>query len=104
MQRIALVCFLLLGACEDGAVAGVGPSITISPERATVVVGDSVRFTATVDGPDTRTVWTSSNETIVAVDFRGVARGRSPGVAIVTVSGHQDQAKQSVIVTVLAAP
>ena len=103
MQRLLFVsACLVAAACEPGDISGEGPTITITPERATLAVGDSARFS--VKGADKYIVWTSSDSVIMTVNSVGLVRGRSPGVAIVTVSSFGGGAKQSAFVTVTAAP
>jgi hypothetical protein len=85
---------LFLAACSDGDASAppvVLPprrgveGISVSPPSATVRVGDTLRFRATVSGSqarDTNIVWASSRPDVAAIDsVRGLAQALSVGSA-----------------------
>lgn len=91
---------LLLAACSDRDASapqvalpprrrGV-EGISVSPPSATVRVGDTLRFRATVSGSqarDSNIVWASSRPDVAAIDsVRGLAQALSVGSTTLTAS------------------
>jgi uncharacterized protein YjdB len=76
-----------VSSCDDApAAVPMGPSITLTPPSASIAVGDSAVFSATIASsrpPAYR--WTSSNETVAAVSAAGVVRGLATGLSVITV-------------------
>jgi uncharacterized protein YjdB len=86
---LAIVAAVILGAgasCDDTSPLAIntGPAIMLSPLSASLAVGDSAVFRATVS-PAGSLRWTSSAPTVVAVSALGVVRGLAPGRATITV-------------------
>ena len=110
MQRFFLgAALMLVSACEsDTTFPFKGPGIMLTPPSASIAVGDSVRFSATVAIPgeaDKRALWTSSDQRVVTVDAFGLVRAKSPGTATVLVASvAEPSTRASAIVTVTAAP
>lgn len=71
-----------------------GESVTLNLDRAEVTEGESLQLTATVtseEATDKSVTWSSSDETIAAVDANGLVKGIKNGMATITattVSGH----------------
>jgi uncharacterized protein YjdB len=75
-------------SCNDAPAAiPMGPSIFLTPPSASIAVGDSAIFSATIafSGPPAYR-WTSSNETVATVSAAGVVRGRAAGRSVITVA------------------
>lgn len=80
-------------------------SLDVLPETAVTTVGDTVSFTATATFEDGETVdvttsalWSSSDETVAAVDDSGVAVGVAPGEATLTALWEGLSAESSLLV------
>ncbi len=68
-------------------------SVTLSPNQATIAVGDTVRIRASVpqcngQPADTSAVWTSLQPAVANVDSFGLVTGLAPGVATVRVASR----------------
>ena len=73
-----------------------GTGLTVSPSSQTISVGQTVQFTATLNGSSVSGVsWSSSRTTIATIDQDGVATGLAVGTttitATATISGTQYQ-------------
>lgn len=80
-----------------------GTGLTVSPSSQTISEGQTVHFTATLNGSSVSGVtWSSSQTTIATIDQDGVATGLSLGTttmaATATISGTQYQGTASLIV------
>jgi hypothetical protein len=79
-------------------------SVTLSPTKDTVAVGDTSQLTATVAPSDanTKTVsWTSSNNAIATVSSTGLVTGMAAGKATITVTTQNIGKTATCLVTVL---
>lgn len=66
-------------------------TIAISPETASMVVGETKQFTATVGGTDnTAVIWTTSVSSIATVDGSGLVTAVGPGVVSVTATSSEN--------------
>ena len=79
-------------------------AIYIEEDSMTVNVGDEVAIDYYVEEEDHNDtiVWTSSNDTVVAVDDEGVITALKPGTATVTASATKCDATDSIVITVKA--
>ena len=73
-----------------------GTGLTVSPSTQTISVGQTVQFTATLNGSSASGVsWSSSRTTIATIDQDGIATGLAVGTttitATATISGTQYQ-------------
>jgi len=80
-----------------------GTALTVSPSSQTISVGQTVQFSATLNGSSVSGVtWNSSRTTIATIDQDGVATGLATGTttitATATISGTQYQATASLTV------
>jgi len=78
-----------------------GTGLTVSPSSETISEGQTVQFTATLNGSSVSGVtWSSSRTTIATIDQEGVATGLAVGTtsitATATISGTQYQGTASV--------
>lgn len=92
---LIILAALVMVACDAGNPAGPGPlpapvaSVVVSPDTATLQVGESVSLTARAYAGDgdvlagRPAVWTSSDTTVVTVDSTGTAFARRAGTAMV---------------------
>jgi uncharacterized protein YjdB len=82
------------------------PHITIAPTTATVQVGRTQTFVATVTGvANTAVLWRSSDLSVATVTAAGVATGASPGTAVITAISVADTTRRvDATLTVTAAP
>lgn len=85
-------------------VSGIG--ITISPDSAALVVGETFRFRATLTGTNSEgVVWSSSDEAIATVDATGTVTAKAVGRATITATAAYDlTVSDSVAVTVTPPP
>ena len=110
LKRWLVALLVVAAACESDTTLppNDGPGITLTPPSATITVGDSVRFSATIALPgesDKRARWISSDQRVMTVDSLGFVHAKSPGTATVTVASvAQPNTRASAIVTVTAAP
>ena len=77
--------------------------ITVSPSSETISAGQTVQFTATLNGSAVSGVtWSSSQTTVATIDQNGVATGKAGGtttiIATATINGTQFQGTASLSV------
>jgi formylglycine-generating enzyme required for sulfatase activity len=83
-------------------------SVTLTPQSATLQVGDTLQLTATLRDPNGNTLvgrpiaWTSSDSTVASVSNSGLITGITAGTATIVASSQGITG--SVTVTVTAAP
>ena len=99
---LALTLALSLVACTPPAQVG---DVTVTPSSATLEVGDTVDFTATVEvvrgSPNTAVTWTSGNATIASVDEDGTVTANAAGTTTITATSVFDtDASGSATITV----
>ncbi len=110
----AIVVSAAFGGCGEGSgIQGLSQlpvtvaSVTLSPDRDTVFLDDSLRMTASATRDDGTRVdearsfeWRSSNSAVVRVESDGLIRGRTLGNALVSAAlgGLADTSLISVIV------
>ena len=83
--------------------------VTVDPDAATVVVGDTVQLTADVSvvsgTPATTVTWTSSDDAIASVNATGLVTAIAPGTATITATSTFDASfSGDAAITVTAAP
>lgn len=97
-MALALIGALVLAGCDSNEVAE-DPEIAridISPDNASIAVGEQVDFSAvalTASGDTVRDVeweWVSTDPAVFTVENNGVATGQSPGSAFCTVGVSDD--------------
>ncbi len=98
-------------ACGDTSTPPEGPpppavrGVSVSPTVATIRVGQTWTFTATVDvigGASTAVTWRSADETVAAVSADGLVTGISPGTTVLwALSVGDPRVSASATVTVL---
>ena len=94
----------VLAGCGDDVVVEPDPGITLTPQSASLQVGQSAQFSATVSGLANKTVnWTSSDQAKATVDATGKVTAVAAGTAsiIATAAGDQN-VKASAVVTISA--
>lgn len=79
-----------------------GLKVTVTPENATIVEGETVRLRATVNSEGHKIIWSSDNELVAKVDQNGIVSGVGAGTAIITAS-TADGASASAKITVTSA-
>ena len=79
-----------------------GLKVTVTPENATIVEGETVRLRATVNSEGHKIIWSSDNELVAKVDQNGIVSGVGAGTAIITAS-TADGAAASAEITVTSA-
>lgn len=97
MKKVLLfmACATLLAACEKTPQEQQQPSgqevavasVSISPDQASVHVGESVQLQATVlpaDAGDKTVTWTSSQPEVASVSASGLVSALAPGIATIT--------------------
>jgi len=94
----------VLAGCGDDVTVAPNPSLDLSPPSATIPVGSSVTFSATVQGLSNKAVnWASDNTAKATVDANGKVTGVSAGTATITATAAGDATlKKSAVVTVTA--
>lgn len=94
----------VLAGCGDDVSIQPDPGITLTPPSATIPVGSTATFSATVTGLSNKTVtWTTDNAARATVDATGKVTAVSAGVATITATAAGDaNVKASAIVTVTA--
>ena len=78
--------------------------ITLSHTSATLVEGDSITLTATVtpaDATDKTVTWSSSDETVAAVDANGKVVAIAPGTAVITAQAGDFTATCEIVVSAI---
>ena len=86
-MRFGALCLVSALGCGPGAPTNPGQStagVGISPARDTLYASEQVQFTASVDGHPATTVWSSSNDAVLAISSTGSARGAGVGAATLT--------------------
>jgi len=101
---------LASAACRENLSPARGPAavVTVSPDSATVVAGDSVRLSATALNAAGSVIagvsmaWSSTDTLVARVRQDGTALGLSPGVALIraTADGRTGEARLVVVVRV----
>jgi len=94
----------VLAGCGDDVSIQPDPGISLTPQNATLQVGQTATFSATVTGLANKTVnWSSDNQARATVDATGKVTAVSAGTATITATAAGDAAvKASAIVTVTA--
>ena len=99
------VCVLgaLAAACggPTAAFPGYAPDVIVSPQRATLVPGSTIRLTAV--GPTHAFNWISLNRGVATVDSFGTVRAVALGVALIVAAGG-DSGKLADTATVAVDP
>lgn len=75
-------------------------SVSVSPESASIAVGDSVMLTSTVvasTGAEKTVTYSSSDESVATVDNFGVVRGVGAGTATITATSTLDPTKTDTV-------
>ena len=110
MKRIAPIVFALLVAAVLAACGAPTPpvvvtGVVVSPDAATIEVGETVSLSATVQpaGVSQAVTWASGSPSVAAVDSSGVVTGVSAGTAVITATSVADSA-QSGSATVTVVP
>lgn len=111
LSSIALLgAFLALGvtACDDdmGPEPGV-KSISVTPQDASVQVGGTANFSASVEtagGASSDVSWSSGDPSVASVDQNGVATGESEGSTTVTATSTADPTKKASANITVTAP
>src|SRR5687767_12891051 len=104
LSRGAVVLAIILGieACGSGFEPQLVGRIDLSQTLLTVVLGDSVRLTASVQDPqgnpipDVAPAWTSSNRSVAEVGPTGMIRGLGVGDATVQAAAQGQTATAQV--------
>jgi Tol biopolymer transport system component len=113
MRRALLLPFvvLLLNACDQDPAGPEGePTLTVSPSRLDMHVGEDIEVGATlrdVRGDEvvaTEFAWTSSSPDVASVDAEGLVIARGAGAATITVSAEGLAADVAVSVSERPAP
>ena len=100
-----LVAVGILSACSSSSVISPGNlppfMITVSPPTATLSVGGTVQFVATVTGDSNPGVlrWTSTNSSVATVDSLGNAKAVGPGTAYVAATSGTISGQSEIVVT-----
>jgi len=91
----------VLAGCGDDVTVAPDPQLDLSPPNATIAVGQSVTFSATVTGTTNKAVtWASSDAAKASVDANGKVTGVAAGVATITATATGAQLTKSALVTV----
>ncbi len=104
----ALLGAAIIAACGPASPSGVGDvtGVAISPDTATVAVGESTTLSATVTGSGafSRDVtWSSSDTDVATVSSAGVVTGVSEGTATITATSRTDSSvRDTATVTVVS--
>ena len=101
---IGLALGILAVACERRDTYGTVLTVTVTPAKPALAVGDSVALQGSSGGRSPcACLWESSAPTVATVSRAALVRGISPGLAIVTATASADpNAKRSVVVEVRA--
>jgi hypothetical protein len=95
----------VLAGCGDDVTVKTPTTVTVTPGSASVAVGGSVTFTASVTGDvaNKTVTWSSSDQTKATVDANGKVTGVAVGNStIIATSAADPNAKASALVTVTA--
>lgn len=86
--KVVLGLVVVATSCSESSIGiNLGPEISLTPASAAIVVGDSVRFTATLIGRvDKGTTWSMSDARVITINQAGWARGVGVGTASITVA------------------
>ena len=105
---LAVACGDKDGGVEPEPIVEPDPTaqVVLSPDTATVFVGDSVRLTVTVkDIPTNGVTFASSNEEVATVSATGMISAFGPGLALITAtSTAKPGALDATLVTVKSRP
>jgi hypothetical protein len=99
----ALAFTSLLAGCGDDVSIEPDPSITLTPPSATLAVGQTAQFSATVVGLANKTVTWSSSSANATVDNTGKVTAVSAGTATIIAATSDANVKASAIVTITPA-
>lgn len=95
----------ILSACSGSSFESPGPPppfmITVSPPTATLSVGGTVKFVATVTGNSNPGAlrWKSTNPSVATVDSLGNAKAVGPGTAYVAATSGTISGQSEIVVT-----
>jgi beta-lactam-binding protein with PASTA domain len=80
--------------------------VTVTPETATIEVGQTVTLQADIEGPcaGTTITWSSNAETVATVTQAGVVTGVAVGTATITAALVEDGVEDTALITVVAPP
>jgi uncharacterized protein YjdB len=81
--------------------------VTITPETATINVGDTQQLTVTVlpaDATNRNITWTSNNPAVARVDANGLVTGVAAGTATITVTTVDGGFTDTSVITVVVPP
>jgi endo-1,4-beta-xylanase len=97
-RHLVLVFGALGTACggPTAADSGYAPDVVVSPLRATLAPGDTLRLTAT--GPTRTITWTSLNSGVATVDSFGKVRALALGTALIVAAGAGQADTATVVV------
>jgi beta-lactam-binding protein with PASTA domain len=78
--------------------------VTVTPETATIEVGQTVTLQADIEGPcaGTTITWSSNAETVATVTQAGVVTGVAVGTATITAALVEDGVEDTALITVVA--
>jgi len=100
-HAVALEATYLIGTL---AAAPAPITVSISPANATVKIGATEQFTATVTGSTTGTAWTLNPATLGTLSANGLFTATTAGQGTVTAASQQDPTKSaSAVITVSSA-
>ena len=98
ITAIAIALALTLGACSFNN--GYVPTVTIDGGDRTLVLGEPLTLTATVTnraGATNLVTWTSSDETVAAIDATGIVTTAAEGPTQITATSTSDPSKSDTI-------
>jgi Cytochrome b5-like Heme/Steroid binding domain/Bacterial Ig-like domain (group 2) len=100
-HAVALEATYLIGTL---AAAPAPITVSISPTNATVKIGATDQFTATVTGSTTGTAWTLNPATLGTLSANGLFTATTAGQGTITAASQQDPTKSaSAVITVSSA-
>jgi hypothetical protein len=93
----------VLAGCGDDVSIAPDPAISLTPPSASLQVGQSATFSATVTGLSNKAVtWSTDNAAKATVDNAGKVTAVSAGSATITATASDPNVKASAIVTITA--
>ncbi|WP_419947999.1 Ig-like domain-containing protein [Candidatus Palauibacter sp.] len=99
-RHILLVAAVLSGlSCADAtepAAPPPPPAVSVTPAADTLAIGHTLRLRATVTGAGGRVIWTSSDDSVAAVDASGLVTGVTAGTATITASSGTAQGRAEI--------
>ena len=94
----------VLAGCGDDVVVEPDPSISLTPPSASLQVGQTAQFSASVSGLANKTVtWASSDAAKATVDATGKVTAVAVGTASITATASDPNVKATAIVTISRA-